>query len=192
VTTTSARAEQIAAFYASDAHRLRRIVAANAHAPEQTIEDACQHAWAALLRHPEVTLDRGGLGWLVTVATREAWRLASRSRELPVGAYLPGDPEPGIVPEPPADTTDPAHQAIAREQHAQRVQDLARLKPREREALYLQALGHSYQEVATLTNASLTAVNRRINEGRARLRQLARERDARGEAEGGEDRPHGG
>jgi len=31
-----------------------------------------------------------------------------------VGAYLPGDPEPGIVPEPPADTTDPADQAVAR------------------------------------------------------------------------------
>jgi DNA-directed RNA polymerase specialized sigma24 family protein len=151
VTTTSARAEQIATFYARHADRLHHIVAANAHAPEQTIEDACQHAWAILLRRPEVTLERGGFAWLATVAIREAWRLASRAREIPVGAYLPGDPEPGIVPEPPADNADPADRVAAREQHAQRVQDLARLKPREREALYLKALGHSYQEIAALS-----------------------------------------
>ena len=115
-------------------------------------------------------------------------------RELPVGAYLPGNTEPGIVPEPPAETADPADRAVAREHHAQRVNDFARLKAREREALYLKALGHSYQEIAALTNASYTAVNRRINEGRARLRKLARERDVQtgaGAEEGGEDPPQG-
>ena len=190
MTSTSARADQIAAFYAQHAAALRRTVARRAHAPEQTIEDACQNAWATLLRHPEVTLDQGGLAWLATVAAREAWRLASRAREIPVGAYLPGDPEPGILSEPPADTTDPADRAAAREHHAQRVQDLARLKPREREALYLKALGHSYQEIAALTNASMTAVNRRLTEGRGRLRKLALERDTRTGDEnekGGED-----
>ena len=49
MTTTNARAEQIAAFYARHADRLRRVVAVNVHAPEQTIEDACQNAWAVLL-----------------------------------------------------------------------------------------------------------------------------------------------
>ena len=88
MTTTNARAEQIAAFYARHADRLRRVVAVNVHAPEQTIEDACQNAWAILLRHPEVTLEHGGFAWLATVAIREAWRLASRARELPV-ARLP-------------------------------------------------------------------------------------------------------
>ena len=58
------------------------------------------------------------------------------------------------MPEPPAATADPPDQAVARERHAQRVQDLARLKPREREALYLKALGHSYEGIAALTNAS--------------------------------------
>ena len=192
MTTTSARAEQIAAFYSRHADRLRRVVAVNVHAPEQTIEDACQNAWAILLRHPEVTLEHGAVAGLATVAIRDAWRLASRARELPVGAYLPGDPEPGIASEPPANTSDPADRALVREQHAQRVNDFARLKPREREALYLKALGQ--QEIAALTNASFTAVNRRINEGRARLRKLARERDTQTgggdrEGEGGEDPP---
>ena len=97
----------------------------------------------------------------------------------------PATPSPASLPEPPADTADPADRALAREQHAQRVNDVARLKPREREALYLKALGHSYEEIAALTNASYTAVNRRISEGRARLRKLARERDTRSEAEAG-------
>ena len=153
-----AREQQVAAFYTQHAAALQRTVARRAHAAEQTIEDACQCAWAVLLGRPDITLDERGLAWLATVAAREAWRLASSAREVPVGAYLPGDPEPGIAPEPPADTTDPADRVVAREQHAQRGQDLARLKPREREALYLKALGHSYREICELTNASHTKV----------------------------------
>jgi hypothetical protein len=64
VTITSARADQIAAFYARHADRLRRIVAANAHAPEQTIEDACQSAWAILLRRHDLYATWGSAAWL--------------------------------------------------------------------------------------------------------------------------------
>ena len=42
---------------------------------------------------------------------------------------------------------------------------------REREALYLKGLGYSYTEIMRLTGASYTAVNRRITEGRAALRE---------------------
>jgi hypothetical protein len=124
-TADIARADQVAAFYARHASRLQRVVAASAHAPEQTIEDACDNTWAILLRRDDITLDHGGFAWLATVAIREAWRLASRARETrvgaylpPVGAYLPGDPEPGIVPEPPVDASVPADRAVAREQQA--------------------------------------------------------------------------
>src|SRR5690242_11830682 len=65
----------------------------------------------------------------------------------------------------------------ARIQHDVRIRDLASLKPRERDALYLKALGLSYQEIGELTSSTYMAVNRRITEGRARLRRLARERD---------------
>jgi DNA-directed RNA polymerase specialized sigma24 family protein len=60
--------------------------------------------------------------------------------------------------EPAALTHDPLERAIA-------------LKPRERRDLLLLAGGHSYQQIAELTGSSYTAVNRRINEGRAHLRQ---------------------
>ena len=49
---------------------------------------------------------------------------------------------------------------------------LARLKPAERQALGLQACGYDYREIAAITGATRTAVNRRITEGRARARRL--------------------
>jgi DNA-directed RNA polymerase specialized sigma24 family protein len=193
MTTTPQRDTQVARFYAEHAHGLEHAVARRVHAPHATIEDACQIAWAILLRRPDVTLDQCGLAWLATVAAREGWRLASGAHEVPAGAFLPGDPEPGVLPEPPADAIDAADRAVARDRHAQRVDDLARLKPRERQALYLKALGYRYQEIAALTDSTYTAVNRRITEGRARLRALARERDAAAHgAQGGEPPPDAG
>ena len=47
----------------------------------QTVEDACSHAWLQLLTHPSVDLaspDWRLLGWLTQTATREAWRLQRR------------------------------------------------------------------------------------------------------------------
>jgi len=141
---------------------------------EQTIEDACQTAWAILLllRRDDISLDDRGAAWLATVAIREGWRLASTARELPMGAMRPGEPEDGELPEPPASAPDAAEQAIARVEHAERVADLRTLKESERRALYLKALGYSYNEICDLTAASYTAVNRRLSEGRARLRAL--------------------
>jgi DNA-directed RNA polymerase specialized sigma24 family protein len=51
---------------------------------------------------------------------------------------------------------------------------LDRLKPDERRALGLLALGYTYREICGLTGWSHTKVNRCLHEGRARLRELAR------------------
>jgi DNA-directed RNA polymerase specialized sigma24 family protein len=175
--TTSERRQCIATFYVDNANELQRLVARHVNAPAATIEDACQTAWATLVRRPDVTLDRRGLRWLQTVATREAWRLASTAHEIPVGAFLRAttddDAEQGTMPEPPGDMPGPLDQVAARLRHTERVEHLRRLKPREREALYLKAVGYRYQEIATLTGSTYTAVTRRITEGRARLRRLA-------------------
>jgi DNA-directed RNA polymerase specialized sigma24 family protein len=177
VTCTAARAQEIAAFYARYASRLQRIVASKVNAPTQTVEDACQNAWATLLRRDDVTLDHRGAGWLATVAIHEAWRLA-RCAEVPAGATPPGLSEGRellgfAVPEPAAD-----EQALAHVEHTERVADLRTLKPRERRELYLQALGYRYSEIAKATGSSYTAINRRLSEGRARLRALERTRNA--------------
>ncbi|MGH2714670.1 MAG: RNA polymerase sigma factor [Thermoleophilaceae bacterium] len=177
MTSTTARAQEIAAFYARYASRLQRIVSTKVNAPTQTIEDACQNAWATLLRREDVTLDERGAAWLTTVAIHEGWRLMRRG-EVPAGAMRSGMPQVGELPEPAADEPAADAQALARIEHAERVADLRTLKESERRALYLKALGYSYNEICDLTAASYTAVNRRLSEGRARLRMLERERHA--------------
>jgi DNA-directed RNA polymerase specialized sigma24 family protein len=177
LSSTNARAEQIAALYAQQADRLRRIVASKVAAPEQTIEDACQTAWAKLLRRDDIPLDDGGVAWLATVAIREGWRLASIAREVPMGAMRPGTPDDGELPEPAAAEPGADEQALARLEHSQRIADLRTLKARERRELYLQALGYRYKEIAEATGSTYTAINRRLTEGRAQLRRLGRERD---------------
>lgn len=54
------------------------------------------------------------------------------------------------------------------------------LKPVERQALALKALGYAYTEIGELTEATYTAVNRRLTEGRAALRQREAARTYRG------------
>jgi hypothetical protein len=100
-----------------------------------------------------IDLDQRGLNWLTTVATREAWRQGSTARELPAGAFIAAALATGAgeLPEPAGPAGDPADLALARDEHTQRVGQLQALKPREREALYLQRLGHSYHAIAELS-----------------------------------------
>ncbi len=154
--------------------RSERVAARVSGLSPDLIEEACQYAWTALLRRPDVRLTHHGvgLGWLVLVATQEAWRAAS-PKDVPTGAYaLAGDrgviAEPGAHPSPALDD-----QIVGRELHQQRVGYLAQLKPAERQALGLHAVGYTYREIGHLTDATYTAVNRRLTEGRAALRQLA-------------------
>ena len=130
MTSTTARAQEIAAFYARYASRLQRIVSTKVNAPAQTIEDACQNAWATLLRREDVTLDERGAAWLATVAIHEGWRLMRRG-EVPTG-----DTGCRELPELAADEPAADEQALARIEHAERVADLRTLKPREHHTLY--------------------------------------------------------
>ena len=173
------RARPISDFYAAHAHRLRALVGSKTGAPSEAVADACQSAWVTLLRRPDINLDARGLAWLTVVAVHEVhhhWR--DRTRNLPMGALSLGTGDPGELDEPAATGEAGVEElATAHLEHAERVGDLAVLKPAERTALYLQALGYRYREIAVITDASYTAVNRRLTEGRARLRRTARERD---------------
>jgi DNA-directed RNA polymerase specialized sigma24 family protein len=133
--------------------KLLRAVARAVSAPPELIEDACQIAWIRMLRgQPErATL----FAWLRVVAIREAWTHSARARaEIPAGDFRTPyacELAPGEHPEPPADTRDVAEQVAARIQHAQRLADLATIKPNDRRALYLGALGYRYREIAKLS-----------------------------------------
>jgi RNA polymerase sigma factor (sigma-70 family) len=177
--TTLERREQIGAFFAANATRLQRTVTRAARAPEPVIEDACQAAWAILLRRADITLDERGFSWLATVAIREAWRDASSARETPVGGFHGGRDDEMAEPAHPDDRSA-EQRALARIEHAERVDALRALKLREREALVLHGLGYSYNEIANLTNSSFTAVNRRLSEGRAALLRGGRRRVGEG------------
>jgi hypothetical protein len=156
VTPTTARTQEIAAFYARYASRLQRIVSAKVNAPAQTIEDACRNAWATLLRREDVTLDERGAAWLATVAIHEGWRLMRRG-DVPAGAMRPGMPEGRELPELASDEPSADEQALARIEHAERVADLRTLKARECRDLYLQALGYRYNEICDLSRVANVA-----------------------------------
>ncbi len=168
------RDDRVGEFFAAHEGKLRRVVGRKINAPHALIEDACANAWAILLRRPDITLDEAGLKWLITVAINEALRLLHRTRgETPVGTFQ-RDPRDHTTDDAyaPADTDMPGadERALERIEHAERVDAFRELKPREREALYLKALGYSYREIARLTDSTYTAVNRRISEGRTVLR----------------------
>jgi len=66
-----------AQLFATHHDRLLRAVRRRVNAPDAVIEDAASITWLILMRRQP---ERGPalFGWLVTVAEREAWRLAAR------------------------------------------------------------------------------------------------------------------
>jgi DNA-directed RNA polymerase specialized sigma24 family protein len=172
------RFDQVADFYAHHADDLRRIVARHVAASHATIEDACQTAWASLLRGEDVALSRRGVGWLATVAIREGWRLGSIKCERPQPRCATISPAVATGSSPRDRRGRRGARPRARRAR-ERVSLLQALRPRERRELFLQGLGYRYEEIASLTGSSDTAINRRIAEGRAQLRQLEGERTQR-------------
>jgi len=163
----------LTAFYAAHHRRLPARVHAHARkAGPAGVEDACAYAWMTLVRRTDIGLDHHGYAWLVTVAVREAWRLADSSREQPAGPFLPHVDHPDELPEPAGPSGDPLDHAIAAELHRARVAAFSCLEERERRELLLHAGGYSYHEVAALTDTTYTAVNHRLVNGRSRLRRI--------------------
>jgi DNA-directed RNA polymerase specialized sigma24 family protein len=171
IATDPGRRQALAAFYSANHRSIERIVA---HAASERsgagVADACAIAWLKLVGRDDVTLDQRGASWVATVAIHEAWREGRfrRVSERPTGGFR----------EELADctwlaraTSDPLDRVLELEDHHERRTALGTAKPNEREALFLHALGHRYAEIMELTGASYTSVNRRISEGRRRVRQ---------------------
>jgi DNA-directed RNA polymerase specialized sigma24 family protein len=166
----SRRREQLGAFYARNAARLRRIVASRVNADEHTLDEACSHAWERLVDSDDIVLDRLGLAWLAKVAIREGWRLAALGRREMCATAVSDAPvqSESLLAERTAVADD---HGPARIEHHERVRIFRSLKDRERRELFLQALGYGYHEIASLTDSTYTGVNRRLAEGRAQLRR---------------------
>lgn len=144
-----------------DLHRaVRRVV----RAPRELVEDACQTAWATLLRTQP---DRYAIfGWLRVVAIHEAYRLAAIDRRarhlerLNIDEYdwqeLIADPR----------TLDEAVAAL------EALRTLASLPERQRSDLTLKIAGYSYEEIRALTpGRTFTNVSKSLAKARARTRR---------------------
>jgi hypothetical protein len=84
---TSERTAQLAVFYAENQARLRRLVARCSRADRNMVEDACQIAWAILVRRADIPLDGRGFAWLRTVALTTGLR-GTATRDIPAGVPL--------------------------------------------------------------------------------------------------------
>ncbi len=133
---------------------------------EDDAHDAVQAAAERYLRYHRRVDPETLAGWLVTVTRNEAIRIRN-------GRIRLDGPDP--------DEHQLAHHGDTPAELAERGEDrelareaLAGLKPQERQALMLQAEGHSYDEIATRLDWTRTKVNRSLTEGRARLRKQVR------------------
>lgn len=151
-------------------HReLQRVVARAVRAPRELIEDACQTAWANLLRTQP---DRYAIfAWLRVVAIHEAYRLAAIDRRARYLERLNVDEHDWqeLVADP--QTLDDAVAAL------EALRTLASLPERQRSDLTLKIAGYSYEEIRALTpGRTFTNVNKSLVKARAKIR---RTRDAR-------------
>jgi DNA-directed RNA polymerase specialized sigma24 family protein len=165
------RRRALGAFYAEHHRRLAGRVRSGARGVRAPIvADACAYAWLQLIRRPDIRLDRGGLTWLALVAIQEAWRLGAPGCERAVGLFLTEIDDERELPDPAGAAADPLERTLDRELHQARAARFAGLKASERRDLLLHAGGYSYLEIADLTHSTYSAVNRRLTDGRNRLR----------------------
>ena len=144
---------------------LLRAVARQASAPAVVIEDACGFAWAQLLRY-QPQRDKI-VGWLVTVAVREAWKLSARQRAELSGELEQHDryahlEDAGAALE---------HHLAAREA----LRALAELPERQAHLLARQAAGFSHEEIAAETGDSWRTVDRQLGRARRKIREAGGE-----------------
>src|SRR4051795_4228821 len=123
-------------------------------------QDAYQRGLEILMRHAARLDSDRAAGWLHTVVKHEALAI-NRNRSRTVGGDEVDFDAIEIRTAP-----SPADRALAFEQVARSAEALQRLKPQEVRALWLKAMGNSYQEICDATGWSYTKVNRCLAEGR--------------------------
>jgi RNA polymerase sigma factor (sigma-70 family) len=128
--------------------------------PDALIEDACASAWEIAWTHRERIREENLVGWLVTVAWREALALLRKLRNEACSDAVC------------LEVGRDSDLELALEAKAS-LELLAQLPPNQRLALTLQAAGFGYREISEATGKTYTWTNRHLTEGRARLRSLA-------------------
>jgi RNA polymerase sigma factor (sigma-70 family) len=122
--------------------------------------DAYQRSLEILMRHAARLDPDRAAGWLHTVVKHEALAI-NRSRRRIVGSV-----EPDLDALEARTSASPEERVMASDRVARSAEALHGLKPQEVRALWLKALGHSYEQICEATGWSYTKVNRCLAEGR--------------------------
>jgi DNA-directed RNA polymerase specialized sigma24 family protein len=143
---------------------LHRVVAHAVHAPRELIEDACQTAWAILLRTQP---NRYAIfSWLRVVAIHEAYRLLAVDRR---------DARPGPIRTEDGDWHDAVADPRSLDEAVEALEALhvlASLPERQRRDLALKIAGHTYEEIrASTPGRTMTNVNKSLVKARRRIRR---------------------
>jgi RNA polymerase sigma factor (sigma-70 family) len=122
--------------------------------------DAYQRGLEILMRHAARLDPERAAGWLHTVVKHEALAI-NRSRRRIVGfAEVDLDALESRT------SASPEERVLASDRVARSAEALHGLKPQEVRALWLKALGHSYEQICEVTGWTYTKVNRCLAEGR--------------------------
>lgn len=147
-------------------HQARR------HAPgEAEAEDALQEASIDFLRAYDGPPGVDAVRWLNVAIKHRAWEQGHKQRRRRERTAIEADDGPEIQLR--AATVDPAERVVRTEEVERFMAAMMQLKPDERTALLMFALGFSYREICERRGWTHTKVNRCIAEGRAALRKLA-------------------
>jgi RNA polymerase sigma factor (sigma-70 family) len=122
--------------------------------------DAYQRGLEILMRHAARLDPERAAGWLHTVVKHEALAI-NRSRRRIVGF---SDVDLDALES--RTSASPEERALASDRVARSAEALHGLKPQEVRALWLKALGHSYEQICEATGWTYTKVNRCLAEGR--------------------------
>lgn len=152
--------------------KLRHQASANSNLPRDA-EDALQEAYVLFLANYDGRWP--ALPYLMTTVKRCAWQIgrkSSRHREVSPDRLLPAESDTDLWELVGSSAPDTAERAERADELERQRKALAKLKPDEQKALILLGAGLRYKEIAELNAWTYTKVNRCVNEGRARLREL--------------------
>ncbi len=139
---------------------LRRVLAARVKTTDANLDDACSYAWTQLVaKQPR---RKAIFAWLITVATREAWRLHRlMHRDVGGGADVALDE----LESPTADES--AEQRLRLRDVGEALQSI---HPRRRKAMLLHAAGFTYEEIAMEYGVSVERAWALVYRARVQLR----------------------
>jgi RNA polymerase sigma factor (sigma-70 family) len=143
----------------SQADSLLRVARRYSLCPDDA-HDAYQRGLEILIRHAARLDPERAAGWLHTVVKHEALAINRARRRMLGSAEVDLDGLEAIT------TDSPEERVLASDRVARSAEALHGLKPQEVRALWLRALGHSYEQICEITGWSYTKTNRCLAEGR--------------------------